>query len=124
MKNFKFTLIAISVLVLVVGYFFLFGDYSKGFRAGTIIKLSEKGILFKTREGQLNMGMVVTDNAAASATNNLWSFSVENNPELIKTMEKAMLSGHRVKLNYKEKYLTFPWVGDTKYVVYAIEVNP
>lgn len=124
MKSLKFSLLAIVLIILVIGYFFLFGDYSKGFRAGTVIKLSEKGIVFKTYEGQLNMGMVVTDNAAASATNNLWSFSVEKNPELIKSLENAMLSGHRVKLNYKEKYLGFPWVGDTKYVVYGVEVNP
>lgn len=121
MKIVKIVAASLLVILLGLGYFYFFGTYSEGFRAGTIVKLSKKGVIFNTNEGQLNMGMYI-DEAASSASNNLWEFSVEDNPALIKEMEDAMLSGHRVKLQYKEKFVKLFWRGDTKYIVVDVEI--
>ncbi|HVD98796.1 MAG TPA: hypothetical protein VNB90_11385 [Cytophagaceae bacterium] len=122
----KVKIILVLIVLLIVGVFsyLLFGSYSEGERAGTLVKLSKKGYVFKTWEGELNTFMYVSDQAAASAAvNNLWDFSVhDKNPEVIQIMQDAMLNGHRIKLYYREKYFKFPWNGDTKYFVYKAEV--
>ncbi|HWZ22041.1 MAG TPA: hypothetical protein VNW06_05270 [Cytophagaceae bacterium] len=120
-------LIIVVVLIIAVGLgilsYFVFGTYSEGDSAGTLMKLSKKGVIFKTWEGDLNKYMYVGDQSAASASANLFTFSVmDNEKEVIATMEKAMLNGHRIKLSYKEKYYAFPWNGDTKYFIYKAEI--
>lgn len=122
MKYVKIILISIVVIVIAVGAYLVFGTYSNGYRAGTVIKLSEKGWVFKTYEGQLNMGMAIGDFAAANNTQ-IWDFSVSgSDDEVVKKLEEAMLSGHRVKLHYKEKFFRFFWSGDTKYFVDEVEM--
>lgn len=111
------------LFILLLSWYFIVGNYSDGIRAGTIIKLSSKGVIFNTHEGQLNLGMIVSPNAAANGgEGQIWSFSVKNDAHLIHAMESAMLSGHRIGLHYKEKYFKFPWNGDSKYIVYEIEM--
>jgi hypothetical protein len=124
MGKVKIVLVIIIVIALAVFSYFVFGNYSEGERAGTLVKLSKKGYVFKTWEGELNTYMYVSDQAAASAAvSNLWTFSVlENDQEAIKLMQDAMLNGHRIKLYYREKYFKFFWNGDTKYFVYKAEI--
>ena len=124
MRKVKIVLIIIVLLGLGILAYLFFGSYSEGERAGTLVKLSKKGYVFKTWEGELNTFMFVSDQAAASAAvNNLWTFSVQDkDQDAIKIMQDAMLNGHRIKLYYKEKYFKFPWNGDTKYFVYKAEV--
>jgi hypothetical protein len=116
-------------IVLTVFILFILGivlyntvNYSDGSRAGTIVKLSKKGVLFKTWEGQLNSTMFISgDAAAAAAQNNIWDFTVVANDSLIREMELCMKKGTRVLLKYNEKYTKLPWRGDTKYIVVGIE---
>lgn len=112
-------------LVIIVILFFSFFHYSDGNRAGTIIKISKKGVLLKTWEGELNLGMVITDNggAAVGAQNNIWHFSAEDDDELTKKLIEANKSGKRVQLKYKELYFKLPWKGETEYIVTDIEVT-
>lgn len=113
-------IVIIVVLIAFIGIIiYNSANYSDGEKAGTIVKLSKKGVLFKTWEGQLNSGMVILDDAAAagSAPNIIWDFSVKDDPELIKKLEEHMLKGTRVMVKYKQKYTTLPWRGDTKYIV-------
>lgn len=122
MKKFKIFLVIITLIGIAVGAFFVFGTFSDGHLAGTVIKLSKKGLIFKTYEGQLNKGMAIGDFAAAS-TLQMWDFSVNtNNEQVINDLNDAMLSGRRVKLHYKEKYIRLFWAGDTKYFVDEVEV--
>ncbi len=120
MKAVKLGVIGIVVIGLLVAIYFLFGNYSDGTRAGTIVKLSNKGYFFKTLEGQLNLGGLTQE--SGSPASSIWDFSVtSNDAQLIKDLEDANLNGHRIKLYYKEKYYTLPWSGDTKYFVYKVE---
>jgi len=120
MKKFLYIL---SIIVLVVLLYVSFGHYGEGSIAGTLVKLTKKGILFSTYEGKLNTQMYVGDGASASGVGlNLWDFTVIKDDSLIAKLETAMLNGHRVKLDYKQRFFTLPWIGDTKYIVYGAEV--
>jgi hypothetical protein len=122
MRKAKSIFLIVVLVLLGVAAFVMFGSYSEGFRAGTVIKLSRKGFSFKTYEGELNLGMVLSDQPGGAAVSNIWYFSVPSSrKETIERLEKAMLNGQRVKLHYKEKFVTLPWRGDTKYMVYDVE---
>jgi hypothetical protein len=110
----KFIGITIGILVLsAVGYFtFLYyATYSEGVRSGELIKFSNKGMVFKTYEGELSQGISGAQ---------IFSFSVLDSDEKIITELKA-LEGHYVKLTYIERYKTFPWWGESKYFVVEVQ---
>ena len=119
----KITLIVLLLLGFGVILFFTFGNFSEGSRAGTIIKFSKKGMLLKTYEGELNLGMVIIENAAANYGSNMFYFSVPGgNKDVVETLDRVMLTGNRIKLYYYQKYVTFPWVGESKYHIYKVDV--
>jgi hypothetical protein len=125
MKKFIFIVIVIVLILLGVGAYFFFGNYSEGYRAGTMIKFSKKGTIIKTYEGELNLGMVLNDQSQHTPTevNNVWAFSVAGGKDsTIAIINEALLSGKRVKLHYNEKFYQFFWRGDTKYFVDEAEI--
>jgi len=110
----KFLTYAITILiVLLIAYisFIYFVTYSEGYRAGQLIKISKRGILFKTWEGRLSQGV---------SEEQQFNFSVQKSDKQI--IEKLKeLQGKQVKLTYIERFGTFPWLGDTKYYVQEVE---
>ncbi len=121
----KVKFIAVLVVLALIGsvVFYFEGTYSDGFRAGTVVKLSSKGYVFKTYEGELNLGMVINQDPNSQASvNNVWDFSVSaKDTTVINALENALTSGQRVRLHYKEKYKALPWMGDTPYFIYKVE---
>ena len=116
----KLFVIALIISVAVLA-FFMFGYYSDGTRAGVPMKISKRGVIFKTYEGQLNVGGITNTNTGAIPT--VWDFSVTNQGDsVIQELNRAIDEGKRVKIYYKEKYMKFFWQGDTKYFAYQIEV--
>ncbi|HLT71217.1 MAG TPA: hypothetical protein VKZ75_01130 [Cyclobacteriaceae bacterium] len=113
------------ILILVVGIglfsFYYWGIYDEGVRAGTVLRISKMGIVFKTYEGQLNLetfGALRGANPIAEA----FDFSVEaDNTQVIESLQEVALTGERVNLHYKKRYLIFPWRGDTKYFITRVE---
>ncbi|MEM9991973.1 MAG: hypothetical protein AAF738_09420, partial [Bacteroidota bacterium] len=116
-------LIIIFAVLLLVGIgggtYFVFGNYSKGYRTGTVMKLSKKGAIFKTWEGQLNVGGLQDADGDGMSTT-VWDFSVRDE-RVIGDIEAAVDHGKRVKLRYNEKFYKLDYFGDTKYFVYAVE---
>ena len=125
MKTFKGIVIRVgvaAVLIAILVFIFLStANFSSGYRAGVPIKVSHKGVLFKTWEGQLNVGGLTNSGQGAIPTT--WEFSVKGSDDGVREkIEKAITEGKRVKLSYKEKYVKFFWRGDTKYFVYDVEI--
>jgi hypothetical protein len=119
----RYTLVVLAIGALIMSYF-VFTPYSEGARAGTLVKLSKKGYIFKTWEGELSQTMYVGDQSAASSTSKLWEFSVSGkNKALVNKLNEALLTGHRIELNYEEKYIVFSWQGDTKYFITSAQVS-
>ena len=105
--------VLISIVVGAVLFFALYYavvyyvPYSEGFRAGELVKISRKGIVFKTWEGRLSQG--ISDELQ-------FEFSVEDRDKDI--VEKLInLQGEKIKVKYIERFATFPWLGDTHYYV-------
>ncbi len=116
-RKIKRILIVIAIILVGIAAFFYWGIYSEGTRSGVVMKISSKGVLFKTYEGQLDLqgfGAVNSDNQFSE----VWEFSVDGDNELlIEKLEKASLGGRRVELRYIERYSVIPWRGDTEYFV-------
>lgn len=103
----------IIILLLVAGFFsfIYFVHYSEGVRAGKLVKFSNKGVLFKTWEGEISQG--VSDAQT-------FVFSVQDDEK--QTIEDLnRLQGKFVKLYYFERYKTLFWLGDTKYFITKVE---
>jgi hypothetical protein len=109
------------VVGIAVFSFYYWGVYDEGLRAGTVLRISKKGMLFKTYEGQLNIqtfGALKNVNPIMES----FDFSVESDDEqVIRDLEAVALSGERVNLHYIKRYATFPWRGDTKYFITHVE---
>ncbi|WP_445749132.1 6-phosphogluconate dehydrogenase [Polaribacter sp.] len=108
MKKFLTILISVVVIVTVIYYSFIyFATFSEGVRSGELIKISKKGILFKTWEGEISQGISGAQ---------IFSFSVEkNNKQVIEDLKNYQ--GRYVKVDYIERYKTLFWLGDTKYFI-------
>jgi hypothetical protein len=116
LKKIIIFLVALALIVFGVMYAAAHTSFSDGERAGTVSKFSHKGYVFKTYEGELNVG------GFAGGTGNMvpqiWQFSVdEDNQKTIEDLKVALTNGHRVSLSYEERYVKFFWLGDTQYFV-------
>ena len=112
----------ITVIIVIIAVFIYFKyefTYSKGYRAGLLQKFSEKGMLFKTYEGEMVLSSVQSDANVAIASEK-FLFSVTD-----KTVAKSMeqIQGRRVIVHYEEKKGALPWRGDSHYIVDSIRVD-
>ncbi|MCB0653009.1 MAG: hypothetical protein KDC85_17155 [Saprospiraceae bacterium] len=102
-------------LVVGGGLYMVYSNwtYSTGSRTGYLVKISKKGYVFKTYEGQLNLGGFKTDDETG-VIGNIWEFSLKNR-DLYEKM--GTLEGKKVTLKYKEINKSMPWQGDTNYFI-------
>ncbi len=112
MKKFvRLSILGIVVVLAAYFAFIYFLTYSEGYRSGELVKISKRGVLFKTWEGRLSQGVSESQH---------FDFSVEGkNKKVLQDLKD--LQGHHVKLTYIERFRTFPWMGDTKYYVTEVE---
>jgi flagellar basal body-associated protein FliL len=120
------TILAVIILIFVgVMLFVYFATYSSGVRAGIVLKVSKRGAIFKTYEGQLDIMSFGAIKKSENQFSQTFEFSVYKSHEgLIKDLEQAALNGTRVNLRYEEKYAILPWRGETKYFITEVERLP
>ena len=110
----KILIYFILTIILSITVYFTFvyyATYSEGVRAGELIKVSHKGILFKTWEGEISRGI---------SGAKIFSFSVlDSDKQVIEDLKE--LQGQYVKVTYKERYRTFPWWGESHYFITKVE---
>jgi hypothetical protein len=101
-------------------------DLSKGYRIGVINKISNKGFIWKTYEGQMALEGMVSNGKGTSA--NVWDFSIdaqarhgENIPQLAKKLDSLAQLGKKVKIEYIEAGCPLPWRGSTDYYIKSVE---
>jgi len=117
----KKLLITILVLAVAAFSFLYWATYENGVMAGKVIRISEKGILFKTHEGKLNLETFGALRGTSPIAES-FDFSVEGSEtEVISELQRVALSGERVNLYFKKRYMAFPWRGETKYFVNKVE---
>jgi len=76
-------------------------NYSNGERIGFVTKFSQKGLIFDSWEGELNLTQTGMN------TSSTFQFSIDNDnvPEnLIATLDSAAIQGWKVKIKYHETF--------------------
>ena len=112
MKKVLMIIAALSILVLAIYFAFIYYiPYSEGYRSGELIRVSHKGVLMKTWEGEISQGV---------SGSQIFRFSVlDSDKKVIDDLNN--LEGQYVKLTYIERYRTFSWWGDTHFFVTNVQ---
>jgi hypothetical protein len=119
----KYVALFLIAFLLIGGLIFwwkYYYTYSDGSRSGLLQKLSHKGNLMKTYEGELVLSSISSTNSVALASEKFY-FSVASDSVAKKMME---FEGKRVRLHYEQKKGTLPWRGDSEYIVDAFTPEP
>lgn len=117
MKKFLLVLFLI-VAAGIAGYLLVCNyTYGEGSRTGYLIKFARTGYIFKTYEGEMNLGGMNANNN--SVANYLWDFSVLGSEKEV-VNELSNYEGKVITVFYREKLKNMPWQGNTKYFVYKI----
>lgn len=105
-------IVAALVAIWVAGW-----TYSDGTRAGELVKITRKGVVFKTYEGQLNLGGFSSNDGGV--VGNIWDFSTTSD-EVYRQLQE--LEGKKVKLEYRQVWKELPWQGKTDYFIDKVEL--
>lgn len=94
-------------------------EYSTGERTGVVTKISQKGFIWKTWEGEMNLGGMSADSCGVM-TPNVWHFSIKDT-EVVKQIQTSASAAKRITISYRE-VLKASWrEGETDY--FAISVR-
>jgi hypothetical protein len=118
----KFAFVFTLVIILLLGSFIYWKysfTYSEGYRAGLLQKVSLKGNLFKTYEGEIILSSIESRANVAIASEKFY-FSVVDK-EVALQLEK--IQGGSVIVHYREKNGVLPWRGESTYLVDSVKVN-
>lgn len=110
-RFFRNVLIGIILVAALAVYWFFFNKYSDGERKGTLIKITHKGNIFKTDEGEMWLSCRQTMNPEK------FYFSVTND-SLANVLKN--LQDECVQVTYVQYRATLPWRGDSKYIVTGV----
>ena len=120
-KILRIFLVLLVTVAIGVFSFYYWAVYETGVMAGKVLRISQKGVLFKTYEGKINLetfGALKGTSPIAES----FDFSVEKSDDVvIKNLQEVALSGERVNLHFKVRYARFVWRGDTRYFVTRVE---
>jgi hypothetical protein len=113
-------ILILTTLIILVGffiYYFICGmTYSEGTRSGILTKVSRKGFVFKTFEGELNIGGI-NQGDGTIMPNTVFKFSVYDS----KTYHKLdSLQGKKLVVSYKQVIKNFFWQGESDYFVHDV----
>ena len=91
-------------------------NYSSGWRSGVLIKLSKKGVFYKTWEATINLGGLKSTSdkdGNQSFVANTWDFSIdrktrrkENIQTIVDSLQKAFDMGLPIKVHYNQEKVT------------------
>ncbi len=112
-KKMAIIILVLTILASISYYVYRTWSVSDGTRTGILFKISKKGYVFKTYEGQIHLG-----GSNIMSNTSIWDFSAKNEAVYI---EIQKYEGKNVKLSYKQLINPFPWQGDTEYIVYKAE---
>jgi hypothetical protein len=116
----RILLIALALGIATLAFLY-YGVYERGVMAGKVLRVTEKGMVFKTYEGKISLESFGALKGVSPVAET-FDFSVESDQtEVIKQLQEVSLSGERVNLHFVKRYAQFPWRGDTKYFIETVE---
>ena len=114
LRTLALLLVAVIVILAAWTWIALSFSYSQGERAGYVQKLSKKGWIFKTWEGELAMANL------PGAMPEVFHFSSRDDA-VAKQLQESL--GRRVRIKYDEHVgIPLNWFGDTPYFVVGMEL--
>lgn len=118
MKRFLAIVILLGAGVLALLYW---GTYENGVMAGRVLSITQRGFIFKTHEAKMTVESFGSLKGVSPIAETR-DFSVESSEtEVIKALQEVALSGERVNLKFKRRFVAFPWRGETKYFIVEVE---
>jgi hypothetical protein len=120
MRKFFWLLALVFIVFAIYAAAIVYWPFSEGTRTGVMQKLSHKGYVIKTWEGELQMRGVITpqDGTPMNMGGNIWPFSVGRGEDaVIQALQNAEAKGTRVTLHYTQYSRQFGWRGETTYFV-------
>lgn len=105
--------------MLVLANTGLLPNYSTGSRIGVVDKISEKGIINKSFEGEMKM-VGMSANAEGQLVQNVFAFSVRDKA-IAEKIEAAAAQNKPIKLHYSQWLVNPRFKQDTKYTVTGVE---
>ena len=113
-------LLVVMLLVSCVGWLTGGWHYLDGYREGRIQKLSHKGFIWTTAEGELALpGFRTRSDRDDMDISNTWAFSVLDD-EVMKQLQQ-LHEDELVRLHYHQYLCSPSWYGDSGYRVYKVE---
>ncbi|WP_348800516.1 6-phosphogluconate dehydrogenase [Flavobacterium adhaerens] len=110
-KILAFIIVLVSIGFAIYFAFIYYISVSEGIRSGELIRMSHKGVIIKTWEGELSQGISGAQ---------IFKFSVlDSDKEVIDKLQN--LQGQYVKLTYVEKHRTFFWWGETRFFIKTVQ---
>src|SRR5689334_21070701 len=110
------------ILIVVLGsfgYWKYYYTYSDGYRSGLLQKVSHKGNIFKTYEGELvQRSIVSTSNVGIASEKFYFSVAIDSIAKVLMKLE-----GKNVRLHYLQKNGKLPLRGDSEYIVNGVEIE-
>jgi hypothetical protein len=104
-------------------------NYSDGERIGVLTKFASKGLIWKTYEGEMNLGGLreQSSKSGTSYVANLWEFSIDSqNPDKEKLAEQlfdALDKGSTIKVKYEDRGTVLGcWRSSTSYWITEITI--
>jgi len=104
------TVVLIAVLALLI-YWFYFNKYGTGERTGVLIKITHKGNVFKTDEGEMWLSCRQMTNPEKF----YFSVASDSIASVLKNLQDEC-----VQLTYTQYRAKLPWRGDSKYIVTGV----
>jgi hypothetical protein len=110
--------IVLILIVLLAGYiyWFYYNVKSDGTRTVYLVKISHKGNIFKTYEGEALVSIGASPQTAITTDKFIYSVTSKSLYDSLTRYE-----GQKMTLKYKEYRKTLPWRGDSKYIVWGLE---
>lgn len=114
-RVFRIFLLVLLLISAGVFSFYYWATYEEGVMSGKILRVSQKGVVFKTYEGKINLETFGALKGVSPIAES-FDFSIEkSDTALINQLQQVSLTGERINLHFKKRYAAFPWRGDTKY---------
>lgn len=123
LMGFRRTVFYILLLIVLLAAGFIYWNYyfiySDGSRAGLLQKISRKGSVFKTFEGEMILSSVQSNNNVPLASEKFF-FSVSDKRV---ADQLSSMQGEFIVVYYREMNSTLPWRGESTYIVDSVEVR-
>lgn len=111
----RFTLGTILLLIFLV-YWFFYNTKSDGTRTVYLVKISHKGNIFKTYEGEALVSIGANPQTSLVTEKFIYSITSKALYDSLTRYE-----GQKMTLKYRQYRRSLPWRGDSEYIVVGFE---